>query len=159
MYSLITLVLCLSPFCCFFTFPTFFLTTSVRWQFSRRCSWKRWTFLISAWSARRLARGGAVCTPPSPIGPSSRRGRRRGRTAAGSARAARNRSCWRPGLCGSRASSLWAPWRRWSSCSRWSVASGVWCLYVPLSDPQIHYDCKRPETTVIFHFRCVLDQS
>lgn len=121
----------------------FFFTALTHWQFLKLCSWKQWMFPISAWSVRHWERDGATCTPPSPTERGFRHGRRHGRRAAGSVRVARSRSCWRRAPYGSHASCRWAPWLRWSSCSRWSAGNVVWCLSDPLSDPRIRSDCQK----------------
>ncbi len=108
-----------------------FLTVLARWRPSRRCSWRRWRFRRSSWSAPRWARGEVTCTPPSPTGRSRHARGYPKRRGAWSARAARTRSCWSPELSGSPSSFHWAPWRRWSSCSRWSGGSVAWCPWRP----------------------------
>lgn len=105
--------------------PLALSTVWARWRSWRRCSWRRWTFLRSVWSGPRWATGGAVCTPPSPTARGCRRVRLRGRRAAGSARAARSRSCWRPGPSWSPSSCPEAPWTTWSSCSKWTSGIGA----------------------------------
>lgn len=98
---------------------------------------------ISAWTGRRWGRDGEACRPPSPTGPGSRRARPRGRKEAGNSLVVRSRSCWRRAPCESPAWCRRAPWSWWSSYSKWIWGSGVYRLYFPLFDPQVHGDCCR----------------
>lgn len=122
-------------------FETLLFIALTRWQLWKQCSWKRWMIRISAWTWRRWGRDGAACKPPSPTGRGFRRARPRGRKEAGNSLAVRSRSCWRRGPCGSLAWYRKAPWSWWSSYSKWIWGSGVYCLYFPLFDPQVHGDC------------------
>lgn len=94
--------------------------------------------LISSWISRHWGRGGAACTPPSPIGPGSQH--RHGHRAAGNTLAVGSHNCWPRAPCVSPAWCHKAPWSWWSSYSKWIWGSGVHCLYFPLSDPQVHGD-------------------
>lgn len=98
---------------------------------------------ISAWSGRRWERDGEACRPPSPTAPGSQRGRPRGRKEAGNSLVVRSRSCWRRAPCESPAWCRRAPWSWWFSYSKWIWGSGVYRLYFPLFDPQVHGDCWR----------------
>lgn len=98
---------------------------------------------ISAWTGRRWGRDGEACRPPSPTGPGFRRARLRGRKEAGNSLVVRSRSCWRRAPCESPSWCRRAPWSWWSSYSKWIWGSGVYRLYFPLFDPQVHGDCWR----------------
>lgn len=95
---------------------------------------------ISVWTWRRWGRDGAACKPPSPTGPGFQLARPRGRKEAGNSLAVRSRSCWHRAPCESPAWYHKAPWSWWSSYSKWIWGSGVYCLYFPLFDPQVHGD-------------------
>lgn len=108
-----------------------FLRVLAHWRPSMRCSWRRWRCRRSFWSAPRWERGEVACTPPSPTGRNRHARGCRKCKGAWSARATRTRSYWSPELSGSPSSFHWAPWMRWSSCSRWSEGSVAWCPLRP----------------------------
>lgn len=116
------------------------------WQLWKQCSWKRWMIRISVWTWHRWERDGAACKPPSPTGPGFRRARPRGRKEAGNSLAVRSRSCWHRAPCESPAWYHKAPWSWLSSYSKWIWGSGVYRLYFPLFDPQVHGDCREEKT-------------
>lgn len=101
---------------------------------------------ISFWTWRHWGRDGEACKPPSPTAPGFQLARLHGRKEAGNSLAVRSRSCWRRAPCESPAWYHRAPWSWWSSYSKWIWGSGVYCLYFPLFDPQVHGDCWEKET-------------
>ncbi len=134
-------------------FETLLFIALTRWQLWKQCFWKRWMNRISVWTWRHWGRDGEACKPPSPTGPGSRLARPRGRKEAGSSLAVRSRSCWHQAPCESPAWYHKAPWSWWSSYSKWIWGSGVYCLYFPLFDPQVHGDWGEKKTRKV-KFQC-----
>lgn len=113
-----------------------------RWQLWKQCFWKRMMTQISFWTWCRSGRVEAACKPPSPTAPGFQLAHLHGSKEAGNSLAVRSRSCWHRVPCESPAWYRKAPWSWSFSYSKWIWGSGVYRLYFPLFDPQVHGDCQ-----------------